>query len=99
MNPKDIIGSKIDEWLTHPAQMGWGEFGVKPALWQAEALEAFPHSPLLAMRACAGPGKTAVLAWLGWNYLLTRPYPYIGATSITGDNLRANLWTELCRWQ
>jgi hypothetical protein len=99
MNPKDIIGSKIDAWLAHPAQMVEDEFGVKPDAWQAEALEAFPHSPLLAMRACAGPGKTAVLAWLGWNYLLTRPYPYIGATSITGDNLRANLWTELGRWQ
>jgi len=99
MNPKDVIGSKIDEWLEHPAQMVEDEFGVTPDAWQAEALEAFPHSPLLAMRACAGPGKTAVLAWLGWNYLLTRPYPYIGATSITGDNLRANLWTELGRWQ
>lgn len=42
--------------------------------------------------------NTAVLAWIGWNYLLTRPHPMCGATSITGPNLKANLWTELARW-
>lgn len=41
--------------------------------------------------------NTAVLAWLGWNFLLTRPHPIIGATSITGGNLSSNLWTELAR--
>jgi phage terminase large subunit len=74
-------------------------FNVEPDAWQLEALEAFPHTPRLAMKACTGPGKTAVLAWLGWNFLLTRPYPYVACTSITGDNLRANLWTELARWR
>lgn len=73
-------------------------FHVKPDPWQEEALEAFPNSPKLAMRACKGPGKTAVLAWIGWNFMLTRPQPMIGATSINGANLKANLWTELSRW-
>jgi len=50
------------------------------------------------MKACAGPGKTALLAWLGWNFLLTRPHPMIGATSVNAANLRAKLWTELARW-
>lgn len=51
------------------------------------------------MRACKGPGKTAVLAWLIWNYLATRPQPKIAATSITAENLADNLWTELAKWQ
>lgn len=42
--------------------------------------------------------NTATLAWLGWNFLLTRPNPMIGATSISGDNLKSALWTELARW-
>jgi phage terminase large subunit len=50
------------------------------------------------MKACAGPGKTALPAWIGWNFLLTRPHPMIGATSVNAANLRANLWTELARW-
>jgi phage terminase large subunit len=98
MNPGDILGSKLEEWLQHPAQFVEDEFKVTPDAWQVEALEAFPHSPLMAMRACTGPGKTAVLAWLGWNFLLTRPHPSVGATSITGENLKTGLWTELGRW-
>ncbi len=32
------------------------------------------------------PGKTAVLAWCMWHYMVTRPHAKIVATSITGDN-------------
>lgn len=74
-------------------------FGIKPDEWQVDALRAFPHSPRIAMKACAGPGKTALLAWIGWNFLLTRPHPKIGATSVSGANLKANLWAELANWR
>lgn len=43
--------------------------------------------------------NTCLLAWLAWNFLLTRPQPKIAATSITGDNLADNLWSELALWQ
>ena len=91
--------AKIREWREHPAQMVRDLFGVEPDAWQVEALEAFPSSPRLAMKACKGPGKTTVLAWLGWNVLLTRPHPKIAATSITADNLADGLWTEMAKWQ
>lgn len=94
----EIASDRLRIWREKPYAMVEDLFGVKPDPWQMEALEAFPHCSRLAMRACAGPGKTATLAWLGWNFLLTRPHPYIACTSITGDNLRANLWTELSRW-
>jgi hypothetical protein len=74
-------------------------FGVEPDAWQLEALEAFPRCPRLAFKACKGPGKTAVLAWIGWNFMLTRPHAVGGCTSITGPNLKANLWTEFARWR
>jgi hypothetical protein len=51
------------------------------------------------MKACTGPGKTTVLSWIAWNFLLTRPHPVCGATSISGDNLRSNFWPELARWR
>lgn len=35
---------------------------------------------------------------MAWNFLETRPYPKIAATSITGDNLQDNLWTEMSKW-
>lgn len=73
-------------------------FGVNPDPWQEEALECFPTNQRLAMCACKGPGKTAVEAWMAWNFLLTRPHPKIAATSIDESNLRDNLWTEMAVW-
>jgi hypothetical protein len=91
--------SNIARWRDQPQVMVRELFGVEPDPWQDDALIAFPKSPRLAMKACKGPGKTAVLAWIGWNFLLTRPHPMCGATSTSGANLKANLWTELARWR
>jgi hypothetical protein len=43
--------------------------------------------------------NSAVLAWIGWNFLLTRPDAKCAATSISGDNLSDGLWTEMAKWQ
>ncbi|HEX6215301.1 MAG TPA: hypothetical protein VFZ38_10805 [Vicinamibacterales bacterium] len=91
--------SKIREWREHPALMVEELFQVKPDLWQRDVLEAFAPNPRLAMKACKGPGKTTVLAWLNWNFLLTRPHPKMAAVSITADNLADGLWAELAKWQ
>lgn len=52
-----------------------------------------------ALAACKGPGKSASLAGAMWWFKLCFPDSKVVATSITGDNLRANLWTELALWQ
>jgi hypothetical protein len=93
------IGAQFATWREHPAQMVRELFGVEPDPWQVEALERFPHSQRLCMKASKGVGKTAVEAWLIWNFLLTRPHPKIAATAITGPNLADNLWTELALWR
>lgn len=88
----------IERWWNRPDLFVRELFGVTPDPWQDDALRLFPKSPRMCLKACVGPGKTAVLAWLGWNFLLTRPHPMVGATSVTGGNLKANLWTEMARW-
>jgi phage terminase large subunit len=90
---------KITRWRQHPAQMVRDLFNVEPDLWQEDVLEAFPHKQRIAMKACKGPGKTTVLSWLAWNFLLTRPHAQVAATSITGDNLADGLWKEMSVWQ
>lgn len=90
---------RFRHWREHPADMVRELFQVQPDAWQEEALEVFPHNPYLALLACKGPGKTCLLAWLIWNFLLTRPFPKVAATSISGDNLRDNLWSELALWR
>lgn len=95
----DVAADQLTKWRLHPDLMVRDLFGVTPDEWQDDGLKAFPHQQRIAMCASKGPGKTAELAWLGWNFLLTRPFPKIAATSITGDNLADNLWAEMAKWQ
>lgn len=74
-------------------------FGAEPDAWQLDVLRAFPKNQRVAMKACKGPGKSCVMAWLAWNFLLTRPHPKVAACSISGDNLSDGLWTEMAKWQ
>lgn len=90
---------KIRLWRERPDVFVREVFGVTPDIWQEEVLRIFPVKPRIAMKACAGPGKTAILAWLCWNFLLTRPSPEILATAISGENLRDNLWKEMEKWR
>lgn len=89
----------IRRWKADPIAFVREVFGVEPDAWQADVLKAFPTHQRLAMKACKGPGKSCVLAWLGWNFLATRLQPKIACTSITADNLADGLWTEFAKWQ
>lgn len=79
-------------------------FRQEPDAWQVEALRAFadPSKRRVSMQACAGPGKSAVLSWMGWNFLLcyadVGKHPNAFAVSITADNLSTGLWKELGVW-
>lgn len=83
------------------------QFKVEPDEWQKEALLNFANSDMkifrLSLQACAGPGKSAVLAWCGWWFLCcqgeTGSHPKGAAISITQDNLKDNLWSEMSKWQ
>ena len=97
--PAPLAAERLIAYKRNPALMVRELFKVTPDPWQDEVLEDFPHVPRQAMAACKGPGKTAVLAWIAWNYLLTRSHPKIGALSITGTNLDDNLWPEMATWQ
>lgn len=90
---------KLASWWRDPVLFVREVFRVEPDEWQADVLRMFPDEPRIAMKASKGPGKTATLAWLCWNFLLTRHEPNIAATSITGDNLADGLWKEMAVWQ
>jgi phage terminase large subunit len=90
---------RLEGWRADPRRFVREAFGVVPDPWQDEVLAAFPSHQRLAMKACKGPGKTAVLAWLAWNFLATRRGAKMAATSITRENLADNLWAEMAKWQ
>lgn len=99
--------NKIKEWRYEPCKFVWDNFGIEVDKWQERALNAYADQNearlRLSLQACAGPGKSAVLAWIGLNFLSCygRPgeHPKGAAVSITQDNLRDNLWAELSKWQ
>ena len=94
----------LGRWRRDPVAFVKEVFKATPDVWQTEFLEAFGDSSKqrIAAQACAGPGKTAVLAWCGWLFLLTYAskgkHPNGAAMSITADNLKSNLWKELSVW-
>lgn len=101
----DVV-AKIQAWLKDPVLFVRECFGVEPQKWQAKALRIAARGGRvrLALKACAGPGKTAVLAWVGWWFLLCHggempeDHPNGLAISCDRDNLRDGLWKELARW-
>ncbi|MCL5883858.1 MAG: hypothetical protein M1377_00630 [Deltaproteobacteria bacterium] len=96
---RNAAEKRIAEWKGNVPRFVYENFGVDPDPWQLDVLKAFPHKQRLAMKACKGPGKTAVLSWCAWNFLATRLHPKVVATSITEDNLKDCLWTEMAKWQ
>ena len=92
---------RVLAWKRDPVLFVRENFKVEPDIWQADVLRAFanPAAKRVLGIACKGPGKTTVLAWLGWNFLATRPHCKVPCASITGANLKDGLWAELRKWQ
>jgi phage terminase large subunit len=98
---------QLKDWRENPVKFVWDNFKVEPDAWQRKALEVFPSMDLdkqrMSMQACAGPGKSTLLAWFGWNFLACyaegNEHPKAAAMSVTGDNLKDNLWSEFSKWQ
>lgn len=91
--------AKIAEWRVNPVQFVRDVFGVEPDAWQKVSLMNYAQNTRSGAKACKGPGKTALLAWVGWHFLSVWPHPKIAATSITADNLNDGLWSEMAKWQ
>lgn len=100
---KDTEAAKVAalfrKWREDPCEFVRVQFKAEPDIWQAEVLNALCLNQRVAMKACKGPGKSCVESWAIWWFLAMYPHAKILATSITGDNLRDNLWAELAFWQ
>lgn len=51
------IGKALAAWREKPSDMVRELFKVEPDDFQAEALDSYPHTPRIAMKAAKGPGK------------------------------------------
>ncbi|MGH9811538.1 MAG: hypothetical protein ACRD4T_00230 [Candidatus Acidiferrales bacterium] len=101
---KDAAGA-IRRWRADPLAFArealrvGSEPGEELEAWQGDMLRAYGEHNRTIAAACKGPGKTAVLSWCGWHFLLSYPNCKVPCTSITGPNLDDGLWTEFAKWQ
>lgn len=103
----EIAHDNLRRWRANGADYVREVFGVEPDEWQLEVLSAFSSEDKdkmrISMQACAGPGKSAVLAWCGWLFLscygARGEHPKGVVISVTADNLADNLWPEFSKWQ
>lgn len=95
----------VGRWRLDATRFVRDNFRVEPDQWQHRALEAAsdPKQQRIALQACVGPGKTAVLAWLGWWFVTCfsdgTNHPQGACLAVDGANLKANLWKELAHWR
>lgn len=109
MTDRDVAASAIRAWRAEPEKMAWDLFEFTPDRWQLGVFRAFadttdPRNRRIAMQACAGPGKSAAEAVLGWNFLLcySDGANHPNALAISGEgreNLRDGLWKEMAVWR
>lgn len=101
------FAAQIRAWRENILAFVTEELQAVPDDWQVRALELFA-SPKdahkrISLQACAGPGKTACLAWMALWFMGVQggqgQHPKGAAVSITGENLSSNLWAELAKWQ
>jgi phage terminase large subunit len=95
-----FLTSEVQRWAKDARVFVRENFGITPDKWQDKALRLIskPETQRLALKACKGPGKTAVLAWIILWFLATRWQSKVGCTSITEGNIDTNLWPEISKW-
>lgn len=107
MSTLDRAREKIRRWRFDPREFAADNFGFVPDEWQADTFPLLGGEDdpkrRVCLKACTGPGKSAVLAIAGWHRLACfaarGEHPKGAALSITADNLKDNLWSELAKWQ
>ena len=95
--PEDLA-DVILRWREDPVAFVRENFEVEPDAWQVDALTYYSRHQRLAMKACKGPGKSAVLAWIALHFMTVWPMPKGACTSISLENLRDGLWSEIAKW-
>lgn len=82
-----------------PLRMVIEVLGVDPDPWQQDVLRAFGRGERrISIKACHGPGKTAVAAWCIINQLLCRFPQKTVATAPSAGQLKGALVPEIKMW-
>lgn len=84
----------------NPVQLVKDVFNATPEDYQGDMLmDIFtPGKDRMAGKSAHGTGKTTLLSWAGWAFLITRPLSRLVATAPVQAQLRDVLWPEFSKW-
>ena len=97
-NKTNLLKNKINLWRSQPEKFVEHVFGAKPEKWQARVLQSLVEHDKIAIRSGHGVGKTALLSWIIFWWLLTRFPAKAACTAPTAHQLSDVLWGELAKW-
>jgi len=82
-------------WRERPKIFVKDAFDLTLDAWQEDAYDLYMNYQRIALVANKGPGKTFVIATMGWHFFITNHMPKIAALAISKDHLKSNMWAEL----
>lgn len=106
----DKVAALLQRWLHYPALFISEAIGANPDPWQCDALDALyddtgaegPDALAIdnvAVRACHGPGKTALEAWAILHFTMLHSFCKVPTTAPTfNKQVRDVLWGEVHHW-
>ena len=106
MTPNPLVMADIARWKSDIVYFCSSELKFIPDIWQEKALKAFADSDTprmkIALSACAGPGKTGVIAcmilWFITCCVSEGEHPRGAAMSESWTTLQNTLWSEVGKW-
>jgi len=91
--------AQLVDWMQSPVHYTCDALLAQPDPWQCDVMDAITEEDSVAIRACHGVGKTALLAWIIEWFTTTRPFPKVPTTAPTfNKQVRDVLWAEIARW-
>jgi hypothetical protein len=91
----------FDFWRRNPVEAVKDWFQVTPEDYQAQILNDcfIGDKDRIIAKSGHGVGKTTVLSWAGWLFLILREHSRVVATAPTFAQLHDVLWPEYAKWQ
>jgi phage terminase large subunit len=101
--------SRVRTWRETPRTFFYDELKFDFDAWQEEFIEKLPSQDpkekQIALKACTGPGKSAVLAGANLWFVAVfggktgTEHPQGVVTSIDQSNLKSGIWKEIAAWR
>jgi hypothetical protein len=93
------LADAIEQYYYRPDLFVRQVIGATPEPWQVDVMTALITEDKIAIRSGHGVGKSALMSWIVFWWLMTRYPAKVAITAPTAHQLQDVLWGELSKWQ